>query len=111
MATEMIDDNTMKVKQELESGWFQWTELDLPASLTIQSGINAPRYASLRGIMMAKNKPVQTTEINASEYPSLVSLKKIYIPSKSKETQFIEGTSEEIASSIVTVLANEIKIL
>ena len=47
MSTEMVNDNTIKIKQELENGWFQWTELSLPASLTIQSGINNPRYASL----------------------------------------------------------------
>ena len=56
MGTEILDNGSIKVKQELENGWFQWSELDLPASLTIQSGINTPRYASLRGIMMAKNK-------------------------------------------------------
>ena len=66
----------MKVKQELESGWFQWTELDFPASLTIQSGINTPRYAALRGIMMAKNKPLEVIEVNNSD--SKLSLEKLY---------------------------------
>ena len=56
METETSDNTKIKVKRELENGWFQWSELDLPASLTIQSGINKPRYASLRGIMMMKKK-------------------------------------------------------
>ena len=56
MGTEVIDDNTIKVKRELEGGWFQWTTLSLPASISIQSGINTPRYATLKGIMMVKNK-------------------------------------------------------
>ena len=60
METETSDNTKIKVKRELENGWFQWSELDLPASLTIQSGINKPRYASLRGIMMMKKKPIQT---------------------------------------------------
>ena len=111
METEMINDDTMKVKQELESGWFQWTELNIPASLTIQSGINTPRYASLRGIMMAKNKPIEAIEIDTSEYPSSLSLEKLYIPSKSKETQFIEGNTDEIVENILNVLTNEIKVL
>ena len=112
MSTELINDNTIKVKQELENGWFQWTELNLPVSLTIQSGINTPRYASLRGIMMAKNKPLDSVEINISETESQLSLDKLYIPSKSKETKFIEGGSpDEIASNILNVLANEIKVL
>ena len=111
MSTELVDDNIIKVKQELESGWFQWTELNLPESLTIQSGINTPRYASLRGIMMAKNKPLDSIEINLSEYPTQLSLKKLYVPSKSKETKFIDGTTEEMAFSILNVLTNEIKVL
>ena len=47
MQTETSDNTKIKVKRELENGWFQWSELELPASLTIQSGINKPRYASL----------------------------------------------------------------
>ena len=78
MATEVINNNTMKIKQELENGWFQWTELDFPASLTIQSGINTPRYASLRGIMMAKNKPLDIIEIN-DELELKLSLQKLYM--------------------------------
>ena len=46
----------MKVKRELEAGWFQWVELPLPAVLSIQSGINKVRYATLKGIMAAKKK-------------------------------------------------------
>ncbi len=111
MSTELLNDNTLKVKQELENGWFQWTELSLPASLTIQSGINTPRYASLRGIMMAKNKPLETIEINSSDYESQLALEKLYIPSKSKETKFLEGNTEEIATEILNILTNEIKIL
>ena len=111
MSTELLNDNTLKVKQELENGWFQWTELSLPASLTIQSGINTPRYASLRGIMMAKNKPLETIEVNSSDYESQLGLEKLYIPSKSKETKFLEGTTEDIATEILNVLTDEIKIL
>ena len=111
METDLIDDNTIKVKQELENGWFQWTELNLPASLTIQSGINTPRYASLRGIMMAKNKPLDNIDINLSEYESQLSLDKLYVPLKSKETKFIDGNTDEITAEIMNILTNEIKIL
>ena len=111
MSTELINDNTIKVKQELESGWFQWTELSLPASLTIQSGINTPRYASLRGIMMAKNKPIDNINVDFSGCQSQLSLEKLYIPTKSKETKFIDGNTEEISSEILNVLTNEIKVL
>tara|TARA_Y100000996_G_C22522281_1_gene642957 strand:+ start:861 stop:1628 length:768 start_codon:yes stop_codon:yes gene_type:complete len=111
MSTEMMGDDTIKIKQELESGWFQWTDLSLPASLTIQSGINNPRYASLRGIMMAKNKPLESIDINISDYETQLQLEKLYIPSKTKETQYIEGSTDEMASEIFNILTNEIKVL
>ena len=50
----------IKVKRELESGWFQWVQLPLPASISIQSGLNTPRYPSLKGIMGAKKKRNKT---------------------------------------------------
>ena len=54
-----VNGATLKVKRELEGGWFQWIEMPLPALLTIQSGINKPRYATLKGIMAAKTKPIR----------------------------------------------------
>ncbi len=48
----------MKLKRELEAGWFQWIECPLPAVLSIQSGINKVRYATLKGIMAAKKKEI-----------------------------------------------------
>src|SRR5882672_3039191 len=50
---------TLRVKRELEGGWFQWVAMPLPAVLTIQSGINQLRYATLKGIMAAKKKEVR----------------------------------------------------
>ena len=60
MATEIKGDK-IRVKRELESGWFQWVTLPLPACLSIQSGINTPRYPSLKGIMGAKKKEIKNT--------------------------------------------------
>src|SRR3990170_3883708 len=51
--------NALRVKRELEGGWFQWVGLPLPALLTIQSGINQLRYATLKGIMAAKKKEIR----------------------------------------------------
>ena len=58
VGTNLKDDGKIKVKKELESGWFQWTQMNLPASISIQSGLNKPRYASLKGIMSAKKKQI-----------------------------------------------------
>jgi len=113
MGTDVIDDNTIKVKQELEGGWFQWTTLSLPSSISIQSGLNTPRYATLKGIMMVKNKTVD--ELNGESVPGLelsakVTLKNMYIPEKSKETVFIDGAPDEIVGKLIDVFKNEIKI-
>ena len=113
METNMNDTKTIKVKRELENGWFQWSELDLPASLTIQSGINKPRYASLRGIMMMKKKPIEIIKLSEIDVNTedKVNLKSMYIPQKTKETQKIEGSADEIAEKVYDVLKNELGIL
>ena len=54
-----IEDSALRVKRELEGGWFQWIAMPLPALLTIQSGINQLRYATLKGIMAAKKKEIR----------------------------------------------------
>jgi len=59
MAIEAAD-GKLKLKRELEAGWFQWIECPLPAVLSIQSGINKVRYATLKGIMAAKKKEIAT---------------------------------------------------
>ena len=111
MGTEIID-HKVKVKKELENGWFQWSELDLPSSLSIQSGINQPRYATLKGIMSVKNKPVD--KIDFSELGVSLntgySIDEITIPKKSKETQLIEGSVDEIVEQLKDVLKNKIKV-
>ena len=55
-----VQDKKMRLKRELEAGWFQYIECPLPAVLSIQSGINKVRYATLKGIMAAKKKEIAT---------------------------------------------------
>src|SRR5258706_10268533 len=80
----------IKVKRELEGGWFQWVAMPLPAVLTIQSGINQLRYATLKGIMAAKKKEIRTAPpaVAATAKQKIVSL---YVPEKGKKTQIIGG--------------------
>ena len=106
-----INDNTVKVKKELENGWFQWAELNLPATLSIQSGINQPRYATLKGIMSVKNKPVDKIDyldLGISVNPGY-DINSVSIPIKSKETQMIEGSVDEIVEELTDILKNKIK--
>ena len=107
MATELID-NKIKVKRELEAGYFQWVTMTLPASITVQSGCNTPRYPSLKGIMGAKKKEINSVSLTPS--PENQSIDKIYAPNSSKETVMIDGSNEQIVEKLVSALRNEIKI-
>ena len=113
MQTESSDNTKIKVKRELENGWFQWSELELPASLTIQSGINKPRYASLRGIMMMKKKPIKTIKLSEvdTNAEKIENLKSMYIPQKTKETVKVDGTPDEIAEKLHNILKNDLGLL
>jgi len=83
----------LRVKRELESGWYQWYTMPRPALLTIQSGISQIRYATLKGIMAAKKKEIREVAPNAEmvNRPAHQRIEKIYLPQKSKQTQFLGG--------------------
>ncbi len=100
----------LRVKRELEGGWFQWIGMPLPALLTIQSGINQLRYATLKGIMAAKKKEVRQVAASAGLPPShrIVSLA---VPQKTKKTEVITGTPAEAAATLVRRLREDRRVL
>lgn len=107
-------DAGIRVKRELEAGYFQYVNMPLPAVLTIQSGINKLRYATLIGIKQAKNKPLRKVawdEIAASMGDNRQKIEKLYIPQKTKKTEFIEGSPAEIAKKLVDKLKNEVRVI
>ena len=112
MAIE-VTDSRMKLKRELEAGWFQWVELPLPAVLSIQSGINKPRYATLKGIMAAKKKEIATVQRASLGVPDAPTqhVERIYVPHKAKQTEFITGQPKEIAAKLVEKLKHEARVL
>ena len=100
---------TVRVKRELEGGWFQWVAMPLPAVLTIQSGINQLRYATLKGIMAAKKKPIRkAASAPVAARQKIVSL---YPPAKSKQTQMIGGSPGEAARELVKRLREEARVI
>ena len=103
-----INLNKIRVKRELESGWFQWVELASPSSISIQSGINQPRYPSLKGIMGAKKKEIKM--IPAPQVEKKQSISEIFVPKKSKETEFIETDIDSTVERIVDILKTEVKV-
>jgi electron transfer flavoprotein beta subunit len=111
-----VTGRALKVKRELESGWFQWIEIPLPAVLTIQSGINKPRYATLKGIMAARNKPIQRLSaadlgLDAAALVPRQKITRVYVPAKRAQTEFFAGTPKEIAAKLVDKLKNEARVL
>jgi electron transfer flavoprotein beta subunit len=112
MAIE-VDGQKMKLKRELEAGWFQHLECPLPAVLTIQSGINKVRYATLKGIMAAKKKEITTItreSLGVSVEPTQ-RVEKIYVPTKTKKTEFLTGTPKEVAGKLVEKLRFEARVI
>ena len=100
----------LRVKRELEGGWFQWIAMPLPAVLTIQSGINQLRYATLKGIMASKKKEIRRTAApdGVAARQQIVSL---YVPEKVKKTQIISGSPAEAARELVRRLREEARVI
>src|SRR5271169_6035891 len=101
MAAEVIG-GSIRVKRELESGWFQNIEMPLPAVLTIQSGINKLRYATLMGIKKAKTKEIRRLTLADLGAPpaSTATIEKIYAPHKTKQAQIFEGDAKSAAAKL-----------
>ena len=109
MEVEVVGDDQIRVKRELEGGWFQWVAMSTPALLTIQSGINQLRYATLKGIMAAKKKEMRkvAAEGGAGARQTITDL---YVPEKGKQTTFIEGSASEAATELVRVLREDARV-
>ena len=106
-------DAGLTVKRELEEGWFQTIELPTPAVLTIQSGGNKLRYATLMGIKRAKMKEVRrvTAAELAVDGAAVVQLERVSLPQKQKSTQILSGTPKEAAAALVEKLKFEVRVL
>ena len=105
-----VADGRLRVKRELEGGWFQWVSMPTPALLTIQSGINQLRYATLKGIMAAKRKEVRVVEAAADLAPRQEILE-IRVPEKTKQTRMIDGSPADAAAELVKALREEARVL
>jgi len=103
-----IDKEKIRVKRELESGWFQWVTLGSSASVTIQSGINQPRYPSLKGIMGAKKKQIKVVQSLVMDKKQ--SVDKVFVPQTSKETEIIDTDLNSAVNRIVEILKTEVKV-
>lgn len=103
---------SLRVKRELESGWYQWFTYKLPALLTIQSGISQIRYASLKGIMAAKKKEIKDVTPSIEEFAGAQTIEKVYMPLKTKQTQILgNGDAKAGAVELVEKLRSEVRVI
>ena len=103
----------LRCKRELEAGWFQTITLPQPALLTIQSGINKVRYATLMGIKRARRKPFRrySAEELGIGVPARQIVRQLYQPQQSKQTEFLKGSSGEVAERLLSRLRFEARVL
>jgi electron transfer flavoprotein beta subunit len=108
MAVEVAPEG-LRVKRELEGGWSQWVRLPLPALLTVQSGINQLRYATLKGIMAARKKTVETVQAPPAA-PGL-RVVRIHAPERAERARMLSGSPAEAAQALVRALRDEARVL
>ena len=107
-----IDGSSVKVNRELEGGLEEALEVKLPALLTIQTGINEPRYVSIMGIRRAMKKEtkifalsdINLDEEEVGESGSWIKVKKMYLPPVEKQAELLKGSPEEVSAKIADIL-------
>jgi electron transfer flavoprotein beta subunit len=103
------DGGVASVHRELEGGVVELTDVDLPAVLTIQTGINEPRYASLRGIRQAQRKEIDHRTLDDLGLDSAAAegdldLTDMYEPETESDATYFEGSAEETAGELASLL-------
>ncbi len=108
-----VRDASIRVKRELENGWFQHIEMPMPAVLAMQSGSNKLRYATLMGIKKAKSKEIRrvTPAELGGTTAAVAAIETVYLPQKSKQTQIFEGDAKTAAAQLVEKLKFEARVL
>jgi electron transfer flavoprotein beta subunit len=99
-----LDGNRLRARRELEAGANQWWETSLPCVLTVQSGINRPRYAGVKGIMAAKKRPVRSVAFaETHSEPPVASLacEAMAVPATRANTTLLSGAAPDVAAQLV----------
>ncbi len=104
---EVLDDNKLQLEREIEGGREE-VSLQLPAVVSCQKGLNTPRYASMKGIMMAKKKKIEEVPIELGA--PLVSVTKLELPQARPEGRIL-GEGVEAIPALVDALSNEAKVI
>lgn len=103
-----LGEGTATVHRELEGGLVDVVEVDTPALLTIQTGINEPRYATLRAIKQAEEKEIevrQPGEVGAAAYR----VRRMFVPPKGEGAEMLNGGAEQVAQRIKEIVQERLK--
>ena len=110
-----LENQKVKALREMESGWFQWVEMPMPALLTIQAGISQVRYATLKGILQARKKEIKSInldelKIDLEAIPQM-EVVRLYFPESEKKAEILQGETDAVVSRLVEKLQKEAKVL
>lgn len=96
------------VQRELEGGLIDVVEVDTPAVLTVQTGINQPRYATLRAIKQAEQKEIAVVAAANGSEPAY-RVRRMFAPPKGKGAQILQGGPAEVARQIADIVKERLK--
>ena len=99
---------TAIVERELEGGLVQVMEIDIPAVLTIQSGINFPRYANLRAVKNARKKPIDIVRCPDYIRPAH-KIKRMFVPQKGGHAEMLTGSASDLAGKIKEIIEERLQ--
>ena len=109
---EVLDGNKLKVSREIEGGNREISEIELPCVLSIQTGINEPRYVGMRGIRQVAGVEIPTygaaqlgiSPNSAGEVAARVKRLNYFVPAAGKGAEILDGSSEEIADKLIELM-------
>jgi electron transfer flavoprotein beta subunit len=109
---QVVDAKKLKVIREIEGGSKEVNEIDLPCVLSIQTGINEPRYVGMRGIRQVASVDIPTlgvSELGVSpgtvgEVAAKVKRVDYFVPAAGKGAEILHGKREEIADKLIELL-------
>jgi len=110
---EVIDAKKLKISREIEGGNKEISEIDLPCVLSIQTGINEPRYVGMKGIRQVASIPIPTygaTELALDASTVGAAAAKVtrvdyFVPALGKGAEMLEGTREENIEKLLELVA------
>ena len=112
-AIEVLDGGKLKISREIEGGNKEISEIDLPCVLSIQTGINEPRYVGMRGIRQVASMPIPTLGTSqlgidpakVGKAAAKVQRTDYFVPAAGKGAQILQGKQEEIIDQLIELVA------